>query len=351
MGKKIIVLGGLWKRAFAFLIDLALSAAVFCAVYFPLVLPAVSDSETYSRNSQRMAEIAYESGLYVSFGENILNPTSLCERNSVEDYTTVTVYYEGQAKEFHLLNALHDYWTEKAEDFGNKNVTEEVFASDIIRVGQELSNIESLRLNEQGLYEVTMIDDSLESTTLSFLSNAYGNAVLTLNNDPELLALDKENSKISQIAALWAIPVLVGASAIFMLVIPLCLSDGQTLGKKAMGLVVLTDLGYSYPRWKLLPRYLVCIVIELVGGVASFGATLLISYTMAMFTKKHRSIHDYLCGSVVADGKSSLWFATPSEEEEFDLPEQEDFAPLTGGEPDKEEASPKGQPDEDFADK
>lgn len=350
MGKKIIVLGGLWKRAFAFLIDLLLSAVVFCAIYFPLVLPAVSDTETYSQNSQRMAEIAYESGLYVRFGEDILNPTSLCERDEVSDFTTVTVYHNGQAKEFHLLNALYDYWTLKASDFGNKNVTPEVFSSDVLRVGKELSNIESFFLNDDGLYEVALIDEGKSSTTISFLNNAYGNAVLTLNNDPELLALDRENSKISQVAALWAIPVIVGASAIFMLIIPLCLSDGQSLGKKAMGLVVLTDLGYVYPRWKLVPRYLTCLIIEIAGGVASFGATLLISYTMSMFTKKHRSIHDYLCGSVVADAKSSLWFATPSEEEDFEIPE--DLAPIEPlGKEDEGPAEDDSQNDGDFADR
>ena len=82
-----------------------------------------------------------------------------------------------------------------------------------------------------------------------------------------------------------------------------------------MKLVVLDDMGYTYNKWKLIPRNLFCFIVEFVGGIASFGALLLITYTMSMFTKKHRSIHDYLFGSVVADSESSLWFDNPVEEE------------------------------------
>ena len=64
-------------------------------------------------------------------------------------------------------------------------------------------------------------------------------------------------------------------------------------------------------RW--LSQYL----IEFVGAVVSFGATLLITYTMSMFTKNHRSIHDYLGNSVVISEPESLWYLDAVEESEM----------------------------------
>ena len=113
------------------------------------------------------------------------------------------------------------------------------------------------------------------------------------------------------------IPTTAGSALLYTLLIPLCLPNGKSLGKLFLHLVVLSKDGYELKKIWLLPRSLSYIVIELLLGVASFGATFLISYTMCMFMKEHRCIHDLLSNSVVAEEETSFWFKDEVDEEEY----------------------------------
>lgn len=316
---KIIVLAGMWKRAFAHLIDLLCGIALSCLIYFPLVLPAAVDLDSYRNNTKEMAQIQLGSGLYVPIGGQAVNPITNITLTGYQDLLELDVPDdEGGTTAFYPLDAVHEYWTAKAADYGNEPYSEQGFAEDVLRVGESVSNIASYSIGEDGHSEITMIDENDSYTTYLFLRDTvYADAVASLNNDPDLIRLNKENNANALQGVLWAIPLLFGGFAVFFLVIPLCLKDGQTLGKKVMKLVVLSADGYTYRKWKLIIRFVVYFAVEFVGMIVSFGATLLISYTMTMFTKKRRSIHDYAAGSVVADSENSLWFDDPVEEELF----------------------------------
>lgn len=109
----------------------------------------------------------------------------------------------------------------------------------------------------------------------------------------------------------YPIVACLGVSAtIFFLIVPLCFKNGETLGKLMFKLCLANKLGYRYSRIQLIPRFLlfvavVVILYFVVGvnlislGILTFIA--LISYSLTIFTKDHKAIHDYVAGTLVVD--------------------------------------------------
>lgn len=311
---KIIVLAGLWKRAFAFLFDMLCAAALTAILYFSAVFPFVSDAEAQRENATILNDRRLESGLYADFNGTAVDPLSLGGIDKVESFYSVELTYKGEKQEARLLDWLYEYWTEDASEFGNPLVDPDEFASSILDT-QSTGSIESIYRDENGELRVEYAEDD-ELAAYTELYAAYNEALNSLSNDAVIAKVNRAMNEDAYIALLWVIPPLLGSLAVFYLAVPLCFSDGQTFGKKIFKMVVLTKLGYYYSRPKRVWRFF-AFVLELSVTLLTFGALLLISYTMTMFTKKHRSIHDYLAGSVVAKEDESLWFYDPAEEEEY----------------------------------
>ena len=81
-----------------------------------------------------------------------------------------------------------------------------------------------------------------------------------------------------------------------------------------LGLGVLSADGYVLKRYYHIPRFITFFVIEMAGGILTFGGFFLISYIMFCFTKKRRSVHDFCSNSVVIDKKESVWFVDRDQE-------------------------------------
>ena len=64
----------------------------------------------------------------------------------------------------------------------------------------------------------------------------------------------------------------------------------------------------------LIVRWLAYILFEILLGFITFGGTLLISYTMFLFIKKRRCIHDFIGKSAVIDSENSMIFESEKEE-------------------------------------
>ena len=92
--------------------------------------------------------------------------------------------------------------------------------------------------------------------------------------------------------------------------VPCC----ETIGKHIYRLGVLTSDGYRYKKIWLLTRWLCYVLIELIIGAMTFGASVLISYTMFLFCKKRRCLHDFIAKSVVIEKDGSIYFSTIEEE-------------------------------------
>ena len=120
------------------------------------------------------------------------------------------------------------------------------------------------------------------------------------------------------------IACLIFSALIFFFVIPMCLKNGETIGKLIFKLGLVNKLGYRYSRLQLIPRFFVTAAIVVVFyiifgislitvGVLTFLA--LASYGLAIFTKDHKAIHDFIAGTVVVDKVHSEIFENVNHEE------------------------------------
>lgn len=120
------------------------------------------------------------------------------------------------------------------------------------------------------------------------------------------------------------IPSVALSPLVFFLLFPLVLSNGQTLGKKIMGLAVLDVDGYSAPKWRILLHYSMIIVpmwaILIPHPLVVFPAFSLyfmVDFMFLVMSKNHQAFHDKLSSTIVINAKSSLWFPSAKAEEAY----------------------------------
>ena len=315
---KLITLANLWKRIGAGFVDFALLLGLTAALYFPLVLPAVLDQNAYKANQAQISEDLLSSGLYQRYNENLVTtPYDVTSFSTLDDLSNRSFTYQNQQFSVSILANLHDFYTLHLVDFGKENnLSEEVFASSILQVGSTNSGIATFS-KESDRYHVSALAGSSISTIVSYVKSTYTSAASTALSSPKVKTLNDENNQRIVIALLYLLPVAFGLSFILDYLIPLFSKNGQSIGKYLFKLVVLDKDGYELRKIMYLPRWLVYIIVEIFGGIASFGGAFLITYTMFMFMKKHRCLHDYAAGSIVASGPDSFWFKDPAEEEEY----------------------------------
>lgn len=128
----------------------------------------------------------------------------------------------------------------------------------------------------------------------------------------------------------YIIPILVSAllsSIIFYFVVPIITKNGQTLGKMTMSIALVNKLGYAYDRKQLIPRVFfnltLLVAMYLIFDLLPHGLLIFIgaatiyffaSYTVMIFTKEHKAIHDYFAATIAIDAKKSVWFKDANEE-------------------------------------
>jgi uncharacterized RDD family membrane protein YckC len=137
-----------------------------------------------------------------------------------------------------------------------------------------------------------------------FYTDAYRQALIDLNTYPPFSSLvDLINRYFLEI---------IGYSAlisffIFYILVPLVARQGQTLGKRASQLIVVNDKGYVMQWWQLPLRSLVLAATLFTALYTIFGS-LLLSYTLMVFTKYYRSANDFIALTRVVDKKASVIF-------------------------------------------
>lgn len=317
MGMKKIVLARMWPRIGAGFVDFLLTTGLFALIYFAAVYPNVLDKESYVANQSALKVEYVRSGLYLENGDSLVDPTSAKTYETIDEVNSTTVTYKSTNYSVSLSKNLYLFYTEKASSFGEKNMTPAVFDSSILQLGTADSNIASF---DRTTYALTLTDASSSGTetAVDFFLDRYSDAISIVGASPSVSALDDSNKAIMRYALYFTIPVYFGAGLIFEFLIPLFSRNGKSVGKWIFHLVLLDKDGYELKRIWLLPRFLSYIVVEIIGGVISFGSTFMITYTMAQFGKKHRSFHDYCGNSVVADERESLWFLDRVEEKEYE---------------------------------
>lgn len=165
-------------------------------------------------------------------------------------------------------------------------------------------------LNPQQPGGVAIVKDGVSETDLNtFYNNAYRDALIDLNTYPVFIDLVNLVNR-------YFVEVLLFSAGLSLLItyllFPLLFKDGQTLGKRTLGLAVVHVHGYPLKWWQSILRMVVLGITYYTAPFTVLGS-LLISYTLMVFTKNNRSGHDYLSWSRVINKKQSLIFKTEHE--------------------------------------
>ena len=350
-----IVLAPLFKRVIAGVIDAIIVIFIAGGLYAAGGEIAKRISYIKDYHTQYNA-LALESGL-LTYNQNddSYNPYVY---DSIEDYQNL------------FYRFYHDFYQEKAED----NITYDIYWFNVHVYGQEdkkqlyknenLDEQSYLRFYGQSLFTY-QLDTHGEPILDSFaIPKCYKNSIDNKNaissiDKDELLAYfyksDEARNSIDS-SSLWrnyvyyyalkdfsnlsvvtnlesnylfysmTLPLLSAlllSTIIFVVILPFIFKNGETLGKRIMGICLINSLGYQILKKQLVIRQLffvlvICVFVFIFGlNIITMGLFTLIalaSFIMMIFNKKHLAIHDFLAATLVIDKKASSWFLNANEE-------------------------------------
>lgn len=312
---KQIFLAGKLKRILATLIDYLILFATSALLFFALIFPLTFTSSSYQENSSILLQRLGESEIYLvteSDGTySSISDFASCYKD-LDSLSGANVAYKGQTVNVKTLERLYSFYTEKYEKFtGKANYSLEGFKTNVLKVNEEDSNIASFDENNR---TITIINPAYLSKTISFVHALTEDTAVLVHDCDYVNSIVKKNNEILRNTFLLIIPVVAFNCLILNFLVPILAPNGQTIGKFIFKLAVLDNSGYVLKKRKYFIRWLVYL-LELFLGVATFGGVLLISYTMFLFTKHRRCIHDYAAGTVVIDNITSIYFTNRAEEE------------------------------------
>lgn len=314
---KKIMLAKKGKRILARLIDLSIVFGLTLLIFLTIIFPTKFDKKTYEDNYKEMFTLLEESDLYVVADDgNYRLKTGFNSIVTIDDLHSINVLFEGELHNINLTQSLYNFYTTKLDSFSNlSNFNYENYCNNILKVGSEESNIKSFDLNT---YQLTLIDESKAEVCVQYILKQYETAGTIVATSNEVKTLNDANSKLMINSIIPIIPLLIGISFIFDLLIPMFSKESQTIGKHLFKLVVLSKDGYHYKKSKNIIRFIVYIGVEIILSFITLGGALLISYTLFMFKKNRRCLHDLVGGSVVVDGKESMFFTNAVEERYYE---------------------------------
>lgn len=171
-------------------------------------------------------------------------------------------------------------------------------------------------------------DDDQQKILSYFYNDKDDNSKVSYFAAVEIAKLNDLNELYNE-SFLWetTIPLLTGlflGYMIFFFVIPMCLKDGKTLGKKFMKVSLVSTAYYSVKKSQIILRYLPQALLFVVAmlfigiNIASISIVTLgvvASYLLAIFKSDHQSIHDMISGTYVVLDELSIWFKNEEEEQ------------------------------------
>ena len=355
-GLKNVKYAGLFARFVAFIVDLAMAAFVMMGIMVftqnvimvntPVVKNARANYLSYNINSglfnykEEGSEVLvplesdnykdYEN-LIVNYFEVFLGSENVPEKDRVNyDNYWFNVHLLGQEDVKHFyssddLNKIPTFIKENGSRLYTYRLEGENKLLDELALPKCLNNDPNGSVNEEQNAELKKyfyIPDNQNSDNQMHL---YYIAVSDLNG----------RSYVKKAYATWSNAFytypLIGsfslAMLIFFFIIPICLKNGETLGKLFFHLGLCNKIGYKYKKPQLILRFffmltIVVALLLIIGinlwslGILTFLA--LASYGTAIFTKDHRALHDFIAGTIVYDKKSSTIFNDAKDEEAFD---------------------------------
>ncbi|MCQ2795583.1 MAG: RDD family protein [Bacilli bacterium] len=305
---KHIQIASLKKRLLSSLIDLTLVVGLFCLFYFCVFTKAVSSVQNYDHLNEVINEEKIDSNLFISKDNKII---SLFDDNP-------------KAGEAELEPPIHNFYIDYLHN-KDQNYTEYWYDVHILYLDDVKETYKDEKIVKP---EITLFDWDIDKKGESYhkksdRSQDEFNEFYRLNYSTALRTLEfTDPIKSALITMSWgniraALYASLVATIIPCFIIPISLRNGKTIGKLLTKLVVLTDEGYEYKRYKHIFRYLAFYLFEVFGGVVTIGLTLILTTSLTLFTKKRRALHDYIAFSVVVDEVNSVFYKDEVEELEY----------------------------------
>lgn len=304
------------KRILSSLIDLSIIAGLFCLFYFLVFYKAVSAVQHFDNQNEVIKQERIKTGLYCDDGV-----TTILAKDKDIPYTK-------------LRDSIKYYYTDYLYNKSDKSkitYTEYWYCVTILHLDDKLNLIENKTTYKDDQQPYKWDHDPTSKDDLSyserrdkfndndykdFYKMSFGTAVYNLSlNDLTPIKNAARTISFGTMRALLYSSIV--STLIPCFVIPISIKNGKTIGKLVTKLIVLTDEGYEYQRYKHIFRYLAFYGVEVFGGVITFGLTFILSTSLVLFSKKHRALHDYIAFSCVADEKNSVFYKDENEENDY----------------------------------
>jgi uncharacterized RDD family membrane protein YckC len=176
------------------------------------------------------------------------------------------------------------------------------FNTSILKVDEATSYYQ---LNNDDANLLASVKPNLDVTVLSqFHRDIYQAALTDFATYPEVATLVTAINRYFLEVFLWS----AGLSVIFVyIVLAMIMGNGRTLGKMIFNLDLVTPQGYLIQWWQVPLRGLGFTIILFTAPISAFFS-ILIAYTMMVFSKQYRTPHDWLASTRLVDRKKSLIF-------------------------------------------
>lgn len=249
--------------------------------------------------SSQLRGYAIESGLYKSAGENTVD----MYKEPKEQYDVSIKYYE-----------------EYCKDEDSANICS-VYGKTLYEVIQEEEGLNIYFVENDEKKIILKEEYDTEDYKTSITKAIYGKAISSMRSNEKFATL---NSKINRYAIYEVVISIFTSSAIFYLILPLCLHDGKTLGKLIMKSSLANTAGFKVKKIQIVVRYFCFVAFNIfsliMGSALPFSMLIIlipfISFTMMIFSKKQTTLHDLCAATIVVDDNTSIIYKNQMEYEE-----------------------------------
>ena len=199
--------------------------------------------------------------------------------------------------------------------------TNEWFSKNVLKIESEDTYFKIDSTKESYLESIFLIDENKNDDAIKYLKNRAVDACEDLFHSSYFTELN-DQIKYTQLFIFGT--AFATSFAIFYILIPLLMKDGETLGKKTMHIAVISFDGYKAKKRQIVFReVLLFIYVFLLGIVIGIGLTslaiialgVLIVFLLSLLSKYKRSVFDFASFTIVVDSIHSTWFKDQVDEE------------------------------------
>lgn len=301
--KNELVLPTFSKRLFSFIVDFFLIGLTFLILQSYLT-PVVAD-KVFNINETAIAyrNRLVESGLYLYVTDT---ETGKIAPSKIVDYYQVSSQDTEEEKDnyFQIVDqGIISYYVNESFYFENEEFGVNAYNQRKIDSQLFIYNASTEKYEKSGMATFNSLK--------KFYDDEYQKALSFLSIDTECLDLSRKMTIVSIAEVLFSLtlPLIV-----FYLILPLCLKNGVTLGKKLMGIGVASRKnGFAPTKTQLVVRFFAFYLLEFLLSIVTLGIPLFVSFSMMFFHKEKIYLHDYLAATICVDTHSCVIFKNQSE--------------------------------------